>query len=83
MRLLTSDNNVTLAYSSPTHIHFLSLNSTSFIRLNGGDLLYVPGSDQLPSLAPLLVIDATEPLLLPPHSIGFFTLPRAAVTGCS
>ena len=47
-------------------------NDDTAIALNGIRLTYIPGSNQLPSLDPKVVTDAT-PLILPAHSLGFTT----------
>ena len=51
------------------------------LALNGVPLKYEPGSGALPSLSPA-EDPGNAPLVLPPHSVGFVTWPKAAYYNC-
>ena len=51
------------------------------VSLNGRDLVYAPGSGELPPLEPA-ADDGRSPLLLPPHTLGFVTFPDASSYDC-
>jgi hypothetical protein len=69
------------ALGAPRLLRLLTSADNTTIALNGVPLVYAPGSGALPPLTPK--VDAgSGPLVLPPHSVGFVTWPKAVYYNC-